>query len=118
MAEMTDYLATLDEAHAALLGRLVERARTLVPDATEGRGYGMPALLYRGKPLLSLQVTKGHIGLYPFSPAAVEAVAADLQGFSLSKGTIRFALSRPIPDAVFDRVIVARRDQIAATTRV
>ena len=44
-------------------------------------------------------------------------VADDLDGFSLSTGTIRFQADQPIPDAVLDRIILARRDEIDAGQR-
>jgi uncharacterized protein YdhG (YjbR/CyaY superfamily) len=52
--------------------------------------------------------------LFPFSSTVVEAVTADLDGFSLSKGTIRFTAERPVPDAVLTRIIELRRDEIEA----
>jgi uncharacterized protein YdhG (YjbR/CyaY superfamily) len=53
-----------------------------------------------------------HLSVFPFSPAVVEAVAADLEGFSLSKGTIRFTVDRPIPDGVLERVVRLRRAEL------
>ena len=111
---LSAYLGELSPDVAGALGAIVARAVELLPDAAEGRTYGMPGLVYRGRPLLSLRQTKEHLGYYPFSPAVVEAVAADLSGFSLSKGTVRFSLELPLPAAVVDRLILARRDEIDA----
>lgn len=52
---------------------------------------------------------KGHLAIYPYSGTVVGLVAADLDGFSLSTGTIRFQVDQPVPDAVLDRVIQLRR---------
>ena len=76
--------------------------------------YAMAALLYRGKPLLSVVETAKHLAYYPFSGRVVSAVADELDGFSLSKGTVRFSLGQPIPADVVDRLILVRRDQIDA----
>ncbi|EWT06543.1 hypothetical protein N864_20345 [Intrasporangium chromatireducens Q5-1] len=115
MGTVTDYLAGMDdEARRAALEHVVEVARALVPDAEEGTSYGMPALLHRGKPLVAAVATKQHLSLYPFSGAVVEAVAPDLAGFSLSRGTIRFDADRPIPDAVLRQVVELRRREIDA----
>ena len=84
----------------------------VVPEAEQGIGYGMPALTYRGKSLLSVMRAKKHIGLYPFSPAAIQASTPDLTGFDLSKGTIRFQPGRPIPDAVLIQLVEARQAEI------
>ncbi len=92
-------------------------ARAVVPDAEQGKGYGMPALLYRGKPLLSVLRAKKHIGVYPFSPEAVSAVAAQveaagIEGTSIDKGTIRFQPEHPLPDEVVLTLVRHRRAQI------
>lgn len=112
MGTVTDYLATLEPPRRAAMARVVARARALVPDLVEGTSYGMPALLYRGKPLLSAMSTATHLAIYPFSGSVVARVAADLAGFSLSTGTIRFQPDTPLPDDVLDRVVLLRRDEI------
>jgi uncharacterized protein YdhG (YjbR/CyaY superfamily) len=117
VGDVSDYVAGLDGAERAAVEHVMSRARTLVPDAEEGRSYGMPALRYRGSPLLSAQVTRAHIGLYPFSPPVIESLAAELTDFEVSKGTIRFQADRPLPDDVLDRLVLARRDEIDARTR-
>ena len=106
---VTDYLATVDPTRRPALERVVSRAHELVPGLTEGTAYGMPVLLHRGKPLLSAMAAKTHLAIYPYSGTVVGLVAADLDGFSLSTGTIRFQTEQPIPDAVLDRVIQLRR---------
>jgi uncharacterized protein YdhG (YjbR/CyaY superfamily) len=114
MGEISDYVSTLDGAERAAVEHVIARARRLVPDADEGRSYGMPALRYRGSPLLSVQVTASHIGLYPFSPGVIESLTAELSTFDRSKGTIRFQPDRPLPDDVLDLLVLARRDEIDA----
>ena len=114
MDEFTDYIASLDGAVQDAVERVRARALVLVPDAEEGMSYGMAALRYRGSPLVSARATAKHIGLYPFSPPAIEALEPDLAGFSTSKGTVRFAPERPLPDDVLDRIILFRRDEIDA----
>lgn len=112
MGTVDDYLAGLDEASRATIGHLYAVARQEVPDAEQGLGYGMPALVYRGKPLLSIMRAQAHVGLYPFSPDAVAAVAAMLPGYDLAKGTIRMPVDRPIPDDALRALLAARRAQI------
>ncbi|WP_275004441.1 iron chaperone [Promicromonospora iranensis] len=112
MDEFTDYIASLDGSVRDAVEHVRARALRLVPDAEEGSSYGMAALRYRDSPLISARATAKHIGLYPFSPPAIEALGSDLAGFSTSKGTIRFTPERPLPDDVLDRLILFRRDEI------
>jgi uncharacterized protein YdhG (YjbR/CyaY superfamily) len=112
MAEVDDYLAGLDEPARTVLGGVYARARAIVPDVEQGRSYGMPALQYRGKPLVSAIETKRHLSLFPFSGKVVAAVVDDLDGYDLSKGTIRFTAERPLPDDIVTRVVELRRAEI------
>ncbi len=115
MGTVDDYLSELDAADREVIGRVYALAREEAPGAEQGRGYGMPALVYRGKPLISVMRAKKHIGVYPFSPDAVAAVADEVQvieGSGLDKGTIRFQPEHPLPDDVVRTLVRRRRDQI------
>ena len=115
MGTVDDLLSELDPADREPIAHVYAIARDEVPDAEQGLGYGMPALLYRGKPLLSVMRAKKHIGVYPFSPDAVSAVAEALAshpGIGLDKGTIRFQPEHPLPDDVVRALVQARREQI------
>lgn len=114
MAEVADYIAGLDEPARTLIRRFVDRTTALIPDAEEGRSYGMPALRYRGRPLVSVVVTKHGYSLFPFSPDVVAHAIPDLDGFESTKGGIRFTDATPIPDDVFDRIVLDRRGEIDA----
>lgn len=117
MSELDEYLASLPSPDREALTHLRDVALAAVPEAVPGRSYGMPALLYRGKALLAARQAAGHLGLYPFSPAAIDAVRGELAGFSLSKGTIRFTAAHPVPDEVLLRLLAARVAEIEAAPR-
>ncbi|GAB3397192.1 hypothetical protein GCM10027568_32660 [Humibacter soli] len=112
MGEVTEYYETLPPDVRELFDGIRQRALELVPDAVEGRSYGMPALLLSGKGLISTMQTKAHLAIYPFSGRIVSAVADRLDGFSLSSGAIRFSTERPIPADVLDDVILLRAAEI------
>lgn len=117
MGDVTDYLATIDGPERDAVAHVLDRARALVPGAEEGRSYGMPALRYRGSPLLSVMVTKHHLGLYPFSPAVLEGVADHLTGFRRTKGSVSFQPDAPLPDEVVDAIVAARVEEIDASKK-
>jgi uncharacterized protein YdhG (YjbR/CyaY superfamily) len=105
-------LAKVDEPDRTCLQRVVELARSVAPDATEGMSYGMPALKLDGKPLVAAVATAKHLSIFPFSSAVVEAVADRLAGYSLSKGTIRFTAGHPVPDDVLADIVRLRLAEI------
>ncbi|WP_447653149.1 iron chaperone [Microbacterium sufflavum] len=115
MGTIDDYLTGLAPADRAAIDRVYAIAREEEPDAEQGTGYGMPALVHGGRPLLSVMRAKKHIGVYPFSPDAVAAVAAalaDHPGASVDKGTIRFQPEDPIPEQTLRTLVRARLAQI------
>lgn len=117
MGTVDAYLDSLDPGDRAVIAHVYDVARSVVGDAGQGKGYGMPALTYRGKPLLSVMRARKHIGLYPFSGSVVESVADDVAGFDFAKGTIRFQPDHPLPDDVLRRLVEARRAEIDAGVR-
>jgi uncharacterized protein YdhG (YjbR/CyaY superfamily) len=112
---MDDYLAGLEPAQQAALERVRAVVSGQAPDAEEGTSYGMPAFLYNGRPLLGFRAAKKHLSVFPFSPAAIEAVQERLGGFDISKGTIRFTPDRPVPDDVLADIVRARMQEIATS---
>jgi uncharacterized protein YdhG (YjbR/CyaY superfamily) len=109
---MDDYLDGLTPAEKAAFERVRAVVAGAAPESDEGRSYGMPAFIYAGRPLLGFQAAKRHLSIFPFSPAAVEAVRDRLDGFDLAKGTIRFTPDRPVPEDVLLDVVRARMREI------
>src|ERR671915_605937 len=111
---MDDYLGGLPREQGEALARVRAIVDRVAPDAEEGVSYGMPAFLYAGRPLLGFRAAKKHLSVFPFSPAAVEAVEGRLEGFDLSKGTIRFSPDGPVPEDVLADLVRERKKEIAA----
>ncbi|MFV0253276.1 MAG: iron chaperone [Beutenbergiaceae bacterium] len=116
MGTIDDYLATLDPADGATIAAIYDVARDEVPGTEQGMGYGMPALTYRGKSLLSVMRTKTHLGIYPFSPAAIEAVTQLPDGATRTKGSLGFPPEAPPSEGLIRVLVRARADQIAPPT--
>jgi uncharacterized protein YdhG (YjbR/CyaY superfamily) len=113
MSDMDDCLRGLPTAQRVALERVRAIVGAVAPDAEEGTSYGMPAFRYAGRPLLGFRAAKHHLSLFPFSPAAIEAVADRLDGFDLAKGTIRFTPDLPVPEDVLADLIRVRQREIA-----
>ena len=112
---MDDYLDDLPPAQKAALERVRSVVGDLAPDAEEGTSYGIPAFIYAGRPLLGFNAAKKHLSIYPFSPAAIEAVKDRLGGFDVAKGTIRFSPDSPVPADVLADLVRARMQEITTT---
>jgi uncharacterized protein YdhG (YjbR/CyaY superfamily) len=112
MSAIDDYLDGLPSAQKDALDRVRAVVGRVAPDAEEGESYGMPAFLYSGRPLLGFRAAKKHLSVFPFSPEAVDAVKDRLEGFDLSKGTIRFSPDSPLPEDVLVDLVRARQQEI------
>ena len=113
MSEMDDYLAGVTEPDRDALERVRRMVKELVPQAEEGKSYGMPALKYNKRPLVGFVAAKKHLSLFPFSPAVIDALTDRLDGFELSKGTIRFTAQHQLPDEVLRDVVMLRLGEIS-----
>ena len=112
MSAMDDYLADLQPMQKVALERVRAVVGGLAPDAEEGTSYGVPAFILAGRPLLGFSAAKQHLSIFPFSPAAIEAVRERLDGFDLGKGTIRFTAEKPPPDEVVRELVRLRIAEI------
>jgi uncharacterized protein YdhG (YjbR/CyaY superfamily) len=110
----TKYIHSLDEDAATIVGGWRLRAQELVPDVDEGESYGMPALRYRGRPLMSVMALKSGYAIYPFSADVVASVLPSLEGFASTKGGVKFSATKPLPVAAFDRMVKERQAEIDA----
>lgn len=112
MGAVDDFLGTLDPDVRAAYERILRVATEAAPSAEQGTSYGIPALKLDGRPLLGFRVAKQHLSVFPFSAAAVDAVRGRLEGFDLSKGTVRFTADQPPPDDAVRDLVRARIAEI------
>jgi uncharacterized protein YdhG (YjbR/CyaY superfamily) len=108
-----EYLAALPEDKRAALEALRRTIREAAPEAEECVSYSLPAFR-QGGPLVAYGATARHCALYLMSGQTVEAHRDDLAGYDTSKGTIRFAPERPLPDALVRKLVRARIAENAA----
>ncbi|MCK6211365.1 DUF1801 domain-containing protein [Georgenia sp. EYE_87] len=112
MSTVDEVIAEVPSPSREILQHVIDIARRLAPDAKDGVSYGMPALRVAGKPFVSVVAAAKHLSLFPFSPAAIDTVRDALEGYSLSKGTVRFTAEHPLPDDVVERLLRARLAEI------
>ena len=109
-----EYLATLPAATQAVLRRVRGAIRKALPDAEEHISYQIPAYKLDGKTALYFAGWKEHFSLYPASAALVAAFGDELVPFAVSKGTIRFPLSQPVPVKLVERIAKFRGEEARA----
>jgi len=92
-----EYIARKPESVRAVLRRVRTILRKALPGAEEVISYQIPSYKLHGRYVIYFAGWKEHWSLYPASARLVAAFGEDLAPYQVSKGTIRFPLSRPVP---------------------
>ena len=118
MAESKKF-ATIDDYAESLIGATrakFDELRTLVqraaPGATEGISYNIAALKDSGY-FIYFSGAKKHVSLYP-APTGVADFAEAIAPYHTGKGTLQFALDKPLPEELITRVVQFRREELRA----
>lgn len=114
-ASTEEYLATLDAGQQEAIRALRRAILEAVPEAAEAFTYGIPAFKFQGRSLAWCAAWKQHYSLYPITEGMRAAAGNDLQRYQLSKGTIRFPASEPLPLDLVQRMVRARAAEIRET---
>ena len=102
-----EYLAGVPEPARSTLKEIRATIRSAVPaEATEAISYRIPAFKYKGL-LVFYAAFADHCSLFPGSSVMV-AFKNELKGYSVSKGTIRFPVDKPLPAALVKKLVKAR----------
>jgi uncharacterized protein YdhG (YjbR/CyaY superfamily) len=104
------YFAAVPASACGALSKIREAIRAVVPpEATETISYGIPAFKHK-KVLVWYAAFSDHCSLFP-TAAVIERFKDELRGFSTSKGTIHFPLSKPVPVALIKKLAKERVKQ-------
>jgi uncharacterized protein YdhG (YjbR/CyaY superfamily) len=112
MPDDTEYIHGLPEDAVRLVMGYRRRAQEQVGPVTEGTSYGMPALRYRDRPLMSIVATKAGYSFFPFSAEVVASALPLLKGFASTKGGIKFTAEKQLPVAAFDQMLRDRKAEL------
>src|SRR5688572_33288390 len=108
-----DYIATQPENVQTILRRVRGIIRKSVPAAEEVISYQIPAYKINGAAVLYFAGWKQHYSLYPASDRLVKTFKDELAPYKVSKGTIRFPLSEPVPAKLIEGIAKFRAKETA-----
>jgi uncharacterized protein YdhG (YjbR/CyaY superfamily) len=112
-AEEVDlYLAALDEPERGTLELLRRSILEVVPEAEQGISYGMPAFKVEGKTVAGLAAFKHHLSYLPHSGSVLATLAVDVAAYETSKGSLRFAVDKPLPKQPVKKLVTTRMREL------
>jgi uncharacterized protein YdhG (YjbR/CyaY superfamily) len=113
-----EYIASQPEAVQGMLKRVRGAIRRAVPGAEEGISYKIPTYKLHGRPVLYFAGWRQHYSLYPVTDRLVATFKDDLTPYKVSKGTIRFPLSEPVPVKLIERIAKLRAKEVVERRRI
>lgn len=108
---MDEYTDASSENVKEILQKVRQTIKSVIPDATETIGYGVPSFDMNGKRLIMFAGFKNHIGIYP-TPVVIKEFQSQLKKYKTAEGTIQFQLNEPIPYDLIKKIVEYRIKQM------
>ena len=113
-----EYIATHPPKVRAVLRKVRSTIRKALPGASEVISYQLPTYKLPEGGVIAFAGWKEHYSLYGFSAHFAEEFGKRLAGYELSKGTIRFPLSEPVPVKLIEDIAKFRARKAREHARV
>ncbi len=110
------YLARQPEPQQTTLRALRATLRSILPAASEGLSYGMPAFLVEGGAVAGYAAAKGHCGYFPMSGSVMDTAGDLVAAYRTSKGGLQFPVDRPLPKTLVRQLVKLRLAELAEVT--
>jgi uncharacterized protein YdhG (YjbR/CyaY superfamily) len=101
---VSDYIAAQPRAVQPILRRVRSSIRKALPAAEETISYQIPTYRIDGRYVVYFAGWAKHYSLYPVTDGVRSVLAQDLEPYAVSKGTVRFPLSEPVPAKLIERI--------------
>ncbi len=102
-----EYIEIFPKSTQIFLRKMRATIKSQIPKAKEGISYGIPTFYLNGKYLVYFAAFKNHLSVYPATTSAVTKVKG-LSKYKVSKGTLRFPLTEPIPFEMIKKFVKLR----------
>ncbi len=106
LKSIDEYISGYPKEVQEMLQKMRAIIKKAAPKATETISYGIPTFVQDGN-LVHFGGYKSHIGFYP-APNGIEAFIKELSKYEGSKGTVKFALDKPLPTGLITQIVKFR----------
>ena len=107
-ADVDAYLRGLEEPKRGTLQTLRSAILEIVPEAEQVISYRVPAFRVRGTTVAGFAAFRDHLSYLPFSGSVLPRLADDLEGYTMTKSALHFAVDEPLPQTLVKKLIAAR----------
>jgi len=114
---VSEYIAAQPREIRGVLRRVRKIIRKAVPDAEEGISYSIPAYKIDGQAVVYFAAWKNHYSMYPVSRTLIAGLKNVTVWYDVTKGTIRFPFSEPVPVKLIERIARFRAKEARRRTR-
>ncbi|MBX3049149.1 MAG: DUF1801 domain-containing protein [Anaerolineales bacterium] len=108
-----EYISSFPSEVQPLLQTLRQTIQKIAPKAEQVISYNIPAFKLDGKTMIFFAGAKKHLSLYPYYDAMNEAFPEATAYAQSGKGTIRFALDKPLPLDLITKIVKFRMQMLA-----
>jgi uncharacterized protein YdhG (YjbR/CyaY superfamily) len=102
-----EYIAACPVQARGHVQKIRETIQAVVPEAREKISYQIGAFELNGKNLIGFAGWNAHVSIYPI-PAGNKAFNARVSKFADGKGTLKFALDKPLPLELIREIVKFR----------
>ena len=106
--EVDAYLREVEEPKRSTLETLRRTILEIVPQAEQVISYGVPAFRVDGKTVAGFAAFKDHLSYLPFSGSVLRQLADELDGYTMTKSSLHFAVDRPLPKPLVKKLLAIR----------
>ena len=110
-ADVDAYLSELEEPKRRTLQTLRSTIIEIVPEAEQVISYRVPAFRVRGKTVAGFAAFRDHLSYLPFSGSVLWQLADELEGYTITKSALHFAVDKPLPASLVKKLIAVRLAQ-------
>jgi uncharacterized protein YdhG (YjbR/CyaY superfamily) len=72
----------------------------------------MPAFKVRGKTVVGFAAFKHHLSYPPHSGSVLAALADDVAGYEMTRGSLHFAIDEPLPTRLVNKLVITRMREL------
>jgi uncharacterized protein YdhG (YjbR/CyaY superfamily) len=107
-----EYIRSKPANQQRVLKQVRAAIRKALPGAEECLSYRMPTYRLGSLPVVYFAGWKDHFSVYPVTDALIAALGDEAAKYKISKGTLRFSYSEPVPKDLIERIAKFRGEQV------